>query len=219
MLFYWWKRPRLWLAYSLIFPHNLKESIGRQQVWVLLDVAMTDYAAQGKARPYNVVHLNSCYSHLSYYTCLSKSASEAGTIIIQGLKPSVITRGCSGYIKQEFRQHKILDDITGLRYEGQLPTNIQGYFINSLIRQYQIWKGTSYVSDHVDNTLKWSLNDPMDMLPVVTDGPWQLPTKNNIKQNTQGPQLPSYQLQELSLHWKRGVQVKVTIVHPLEKRN
>jgi len=85
-----------------VFPSDLKESIERQQVWVLPNFAMTDYAAQGKTRPYNVVHLNSCTSHMSYYTCLSQSASAAGTIIIQGFDPKVITRGCSGYLRQEF---------------------------------------------------------------------------------------------------------------------
>ena len=33
------------------FPSDLKESIERQQVWVLPNFAMTDYAAQGKTRP------------------------------------------------------------------------------------------------------------------------------------------------------------------------
>ena len=123
-----------------IFPNDLKESISRQQVWMLPNFAMTDYAAQGKTRPHNVVHLNSCRSHLSYYTCLSRSATAAGTVIIQGFDPSKITRGCSGYIRQEFREHEILDDITRLRYEGQLPAEIQGNTQNSLIRSYQKYK-------------------------------------------------------------------------------
>ena len=45
-----------------VFPSDLKESIERQQVWVLPNFAITDYAAQGKRCPYNVVHLNSCVS-------------------------------------------------------------------------------------------------------------------------------------------------------------
>ncbi|KAF9458456.1 hypothetical protein BDZ94DRAFT_1116985, partial [Collybia nuda] len=82
---------------------------------------MTDYAAQEKTRPKNVVHLNSYFSHMSYYTCLSRSASAAGTIIVQGFEPSVITRGCYGHLGHECREHEILDDITRLRYEGLLP--------------------------------------------------------------------------------------------------
>jgi hypothetical protein len=34
-----------------IFPNDLKESIERQQLWILPNFAMTDYAAQGKTRP------------------------------------------------------------------------------------------------------------------------------------------------------------------------
>jgi hypothetical protein len=71
-----------------IFPNDLTETIERQQVWILPNFAMTDYASQGKTRLYNIVHLNSCRSHMSYYTCLSRSASAAGTIILQGFEPS-----------------------------------------------------------------------------------------------------------------------------------
>ena len=102
---------------TCIFPSDLKESIERQQVSVLPNFAMTAHASQGKTRPYNVVHLNSCRSHMAYYTALSRSASAAGTIIIQGFDPRVITTRCSGHLRQEFREQEILDDITRLQYE------------------------------------------------------------------------------------------------------
>ena len=106
------------------FPSDLTESIERQQVQVLPNFAMTDYASQGKTRPQNVVHLGSCYSHMSYYTCLSRSATAAGTIILQGFEPRIITKGCSGYLRQEFRKHEVLDEVTRLRYESLLPDHI-----------------------------------------------------------------------------------------------
>ena len=162
-----------------VFPNDLKESIERQQLWILPNFAMTDYAAQGKTRPYNVVHLNSCRSHMSYYTALSRSASAAGTIIVQGFDPSKITRGCSGHLRQEFREHEILDDVTKLRYEGKLPDNVQGILRNTLIRTYQIWKGTDYVPEQIDEQLKWSANDPMNLLPIITDSPWQMTSKDD----------------------------------------
>ena len=31
----------------------------------------------------------------------------------------------------------------------------------------------------VDELLKWSANDPMNLLPVVTDSPWELTVKDN----------------------------------------
>lgn len=154
------------------------DSIEQQQVPILPNFAMTDYASQGKSRPKNPVHLSSCHSHMSYYTCLSRSTSAAGTIIIQGFDPSVITRGCSCYLRQEFHEHEILDDITRLRYEGNLPDDINGTLRNSLIRQYQEWKGTDYVPNNTDEALKWSKNDPMNVLPVITDSAWEIIDKS-----------------------------------------
>ena len=166
---------------------DLSDSIERQQVSILPNFAMTDYASQGKSRQKNPVHLSSCHSHMSYYTCLSRSTSAVGTIIIQGFDPSVITRGCSGYLRQEFREHEILDDITRLRYEGNLPDDINGSLRNSLIRQYQEWKGTDYVPNNVDEALKWSKNDPMDLLPIITDSPWEIIDKSKKPKNVSKP--------------------------------
>jgi hypothetical protein len=75
-----------------------KEYIQRQQVNVLSNFAMTDYASQGKTRPHNVVHSNSCYSHMSYYTCLSRSSSADGTIIMQGFDPELLQQGVLGIL-------------------------------------------------------------------------------------------------------------------------
>ena len=166
------------------FPSDDKASVERQQVWVLPNFAMTDYASQGKTRPHNVVHLNSCTSHQSYYTCLSRSASADGTIIVQGFEPRVITGGCAGYLRQEFREQEILDDITQLRYENELPHSIDGNRRNTLIRQYQKWKGTAFVPAKVDPHLSWGDCDSMPMLPVVTDSPWQLVSKTETKTKT-----------------------------------
>ena len=164
-----------------IFPSDLKESIERQQVWVLPNFAMTGHAAQGKTRPYNVVHLNSCFSHMAYYSALSRSASAEGTIIIQGFDSKVITKGCSGYLRQEFREHEILDDITRLRFEGQLPDHIEGTWRSTLIKLYQQWKGTMYVPPNTDKLLQWSTQDPFRPLPIEGT-PWQLVDKTKGKQ-------------------------------------
>jgi hypothetical protein len=163
------------------FPSNLKESIRRQQVSVLPNFAMTAHASQGKTRPYNVVHLNSCRSHMAYYTALSRSASAANTIIIQGFEPRVITQRCTGYLRQEFREQELLDDITRLKYEGQLPTKISGSLRNPLIHQYQKWKGTAYVPTRTDLALKWSSKDPFELLAKVVDSPWQILDKSKEK--------------------------------------
>ena len=147
---------------------------------------MTDYTSQGKTRPKNPVDLSNCRSHQSYYTCLSRSATASGTVIVQSFSPWLITCGASGYLRQEFHELELLDEITKLRYEGKLPDHIQGKFRNPLIRAYQTWKGTSYIPDLTHPALKWSAKDPLPLLPVVTDAPWQIiekkqATKKNKK--------------------------------------
>ena len=38
----------------------------------------------------------------------------------------------------------------------------------------QKWRNVSYVLQHVHPSLHWHKRDPLDMLPVVTDSPWQI---------------------------------------------
>jgi hypothetical protein len=107
---------------------------------------MTVHASQGKTRPFNVVHLNSCFTHI-----------------------------------QEFHEHEILDDITRLRYEGNLPDGINGDLHNSIIHQYQQWKGTDHVPGQIDAALRWSSNDPLTLLSVISDSNWQIADKSKGK--------------------------------------
>ena len=161
------------------FPSDMKENIERQQVWVLPNFAMTAHASQGKTRQYNVVHLNSCTSHMAYYTALSRSASASGTIIIQGFDSRVITRGCSGYLRQEFREQEILDDITQMIYEGHLPEHVKSELRNSLISNYRQWKGESYVPEKVDLALRWSNKDPFITYSAAKDSQWHIVEMHN----------------------------------------
>jgi hypothetical protein len=56
-------------------PDDSKIQISRKQVEILPNFAITDYATQGKTRPWNTVHLNNCRSYQAYYTALSRSAT------------------------------------------------------------------------------------------------------------------------------------------------
>ena len=85
-------------------------------------------------------------------------------------------------MRQEFCELELLDEITKLRYEGNLPDHIQGNFRNPLIRAYQKWKGTDYVPSLTHPALKWSIKDPMSLLSVVTDAPWQIIEKKKEKE-------------------------------------
>jgi hypothetical protein len=159
-------------------PSDVTLTISRSQVSVLPNFSMTDYASQGKTRPFNVVDLNSCRNHLSYYTALSRSATCEGTVIVQGFDPSKITCGASGYLRQEFRELELLDDITKLRYNGQLPESINGQLRNSVLRQYQQLKGKGYCPQNVMGPIRWSEMYPMQTFQVITDSSWQLITKS-----------------------------------------
>jgi hypothetical protein len=159
-------------------PSDVTLTISRSQVSVLPNFAMTDYASQGKTRPFNVVDLNSCRNHLSYYTALSRSATCEGTVIVQGFDPSKITCGASGYLRQEFRELELLDDITKLRYNGQLPESINGRLRNSVLRQYQQLKGKGYCPQNVMGPIRWSEMYPMQPFQVITDSSWKLITKS-----------------------------------------
>ena len=107
----------------------------------------------------------------------------SGTVVVQSFSPRLITCGASGYLRQEFHELELLDEISKLRYEGKLPDHIQGNFRNPLIRAYQKWKGTDYVPPLTHPALKWSVKDPMPLLSVVTDAPWQIIDKKKKKED------------------------------------
>jgi hypothetical protein len=156
------------------FINDDKIVIERDQVDVLPNFSMTDYASQGKTRTVNVVHLNNCRSHQAYYTALSRSASAAGTMIVQGFATNHITGGASGWLRQEFRHLELLDAITKLKYENKLPEKVQGITRNTLIREFQKWKGTDYMPEHAHPAISSSSQYPMKMIDLNTDSPWQL---------------------------------------------
>ena len=118
--------------------------------------------------------LNSCHDHLSYYTALSRSSTAEGTSIIQGFHPNKIICGAPGYVRQEFRELELMDEITQLQFEDKLSPSINGNLRNALIRQYQLLKGESYAPDEIPDTLKWTKSDPMNVLKVQTDTKLQL---------------------------------------------
>ena len=99
-----------------LLPNDEKIHIARTQVEVLINFAMTDFAAQGKTRRWNVCDLNNLRSHQSYYTALSRSATADGTLILQGFDPKTISGRCSGALRQEFHELEVLDEITRLHH-------------------------------------------------------------------------------------------------------
>jgi hypothetical protein len=160
-------------------------TISRDQSLILPNFAMTDFACQGRTRPDNVVDLSSCRSHQSYYTCLSRSASADGTILIQGFDESKIMGGTSGYLRQEFRELEILDEITTLQYKNKLPNFICGSQRNVLIAQFRKWKGEHYVPPHVHPTIKWGKDSSFKTNQNTIISKWQIIQKTSpLKHNS-----------------------------------
>ena len=87
-----------------------------------------------------MVILNSCRDHLSYYTASSRSSTAEGTITIQGFNPNKITSGAPGYLRQEFCELELMDEITQLQFKDKLLPSINGHLRKALIRQYQLLK-------------------------------------------------------------------------------
>ena len=103
---------------------------------------------------------------------------------MQSLQPSMITGGCSGWLRQEFRDLEILDEITRLAFHSQLVPEINGHCQNSLIRQFHMWKCLNYVPENLHPTIKWSAQHPNTLEPDVQVIPWQIVNrKENLNSN------------------------------------
>ena len=165
------------MAITCKLPDGSKVSISRSQIEVLPNFAMTDFASQGKTRPYNPVDLNNCRSHQAYYTALSRSSTAVGTVILQGFDAKKITGRASGALHQEFRDLELLDEITELRYQGKLANSVCGERRNALIHTFRLYKGMSYVPINVHHSIKWNKKDPV-LDPIADDMPWNIVTKS-----------------------------------------
>jgi hypothetical protein len=135
-------------------------SISREQVVLLLNFSMTDYSAQGKSRPINLVDLTNCRDHRAYYVALSRATTAKGTVILQDFDEKKITSGMSGYLRQELRELELLDEITKLMYEDRLPRSVTGLYRKQLIRSYLLWKGDHNDPEHFHPIMQW--NPDMD---------------------------------------------------------
>ncbi|KAF8230319.1 hypothetical protein L208DRAFT_1476726 [Tricholoma matsutake] len=146
---------------SCLLPDDTSLTISRNQVEILPNWAMTDYASQGKTRPQNVVDLSYSRSHQAYYTALSRSSTAAGALILTGFYPHKITGGASRALRQEFCELEILDKITRLNFEGKLPVHmVQADRRNSLIAMYRQLKGEDYMPPTVHKAIRWGPSDP-----------------------------------------------------------
>ncbi|KAI4294195.1 hypothetical protein K525DRAFT_213213 [Schizophyllum commune Loenen D] len=68
--------------------------------------------------------------------------------------------GCSGALRQEFRELELLNEITRLQYEGKLPAEVTGHRRKDLISAFRKWKGESYMPPGMPEALEWTDEKP-----------------------------------------------------------
>ncbi|THU95872.1 hypothetical protein K435DRAFT_557678, partial [Dendrothele bispora CBS 962.96] len=140
-------------------------NITRKQVQVIQNFAMTEFNSQGRTRDYNLCSLAQARNHQNIYTALSRSSTHHGTVIMEPLSQSTIqkiTCGLTGFLQQEFRELEILDEITRLRFEKQLPEDFQGITRADCLTQYFKWKGEQFLPKNVPIQLVWSATNPIE---------------------------------------------------------
>ena len=172
-------------------PNGDVQTISREQIDVLPNFAMTDYASQGRTRPNNVIDLTGCNSHLSYYTCFSRSSTVSGTVVVNGFNPDVIRGGAPGWLRQEFRELEILDDVTRLRERGMLHPSVNGHTRGMLLKSYLKWKGSNYIPENVSPSLRWNSAEPLKIHLNGTDRAWEIVNKKRKAQPDFAKCLPS----------------------------
>jgi len=160
-----------------------EKKISRSQVPILPNFAMTDYASQGKTRPINIVDLTNCRTHMAYYVALSRGSTANGMAILRPFSEEKIICGTSGYLRQEFRELELLDEITLLRFTQKLPPSINGKTRNIIIQQYRDLIGKHYCPSRVDGPLRWTEQDPL-IVSTEDDSEWSfINAKSNKASN------------------------------------
>ncbi|TDL13420.1 hypothetical protein BD410DRAFT_735422, partial [Rickenella mellea] len=89
----------------------------------------------------------------------------------------------NGALRQEYRSLELLDEISRLRYEGQLPEYIQGDKRNTLIKKFQEWKGKDYVPENVHPTIRWSSESPFEIFEDDQDDVIESNKSNKLDSN------------------------------------
>ncbi|KAF6765469.1 hypothetical protein DFP72DRAFT_798033 [Ephemerocybe angulata] len=150
-----------------------KLSIEREQVNILPNFSMTDYSSQGKTRNYNVVDLADNSRYHGMYTSLSRGTSAEGTVILGTFDDNIykITQGLSkaGFLRQEFRELNLLDEITRLRYEDKLPKHVNADLRYPLIQAYMEWKKNTDMIEQWHAELKVTSYDELIPQEAVDD--------------------------------------------------
>ena len=210
--------PKTSTSIEVLLPNDTKIRIIRSQVEVSLNFSMTDYASQGKTRPYNVVDLHNLRTHQAYYTALSRSSTAEGTLILQGFDPSKITGKMSGALRQEFRELELLDDITDKHYRGKTALMLADSTRNSLIKAYRDEQGPFYVSPSAHKAIRWSKQNPLLEAEIHNFG-WQIARPTDEKVHNSVGETTKKMAQNSSYNPRFKKRVHDQIVTPEKQKN
>ncbi|KAF5317458.1 hypothetical protein D9758_018660 [Tetrapyrgos nigripes] len=171
-------------------PDDRKVYISRSQVEVLPCFSMTDYASQGKTRPFNPVDIQNCRDFHGMYTALSRSATADGTIILQGFDPNKIRGGLgqtigSRSLHKEYIALEFLDEITNRRYTGKLHKSVKGDHRSYQIRSFRATVGEDYKPPHLYRSLKWGRSSPFTCDYEISG--WKILEKEKDKKKKDKP--------------------------------
>lgn len=136
-------------------PNGQTRTINRSQVCINLNFAMTDYCSQGRTRTLNPVHLNDCKNHQAIYTCLSRSSSAAGTLILDKLPSNKLCLGLSQGMKDEFRALELLNEITTRKLNNTLHPKVRAETRQTLFDEFVKYE-EPYIPTNVHKEISWS---------------------------------------------------------------
>jgi hypothetical protein len=74
----------------------------------------------------------------------------------------------------QFRLNPIWGLCALIKYDGTLPINIDGHRRNTLVHQFQAWKGTEYIPEHMHPAIHWTKSNPF-VLEEAQDTEWHVP--------------------------------------------
>ncbi|KAI0357519.1 hypothetical protein OH77DRAFT_1398804 [Trametes cingulata] len=175
--------PRTKIRVKCTLPTGVRHVyIDREQVMVLPNFAMSDFASQGRTRKYNPCHLSYCRTSQSLYTCLSRCSSLEGTVILGRFDESKMVGGLPKALRREFLEFEILDDISKREYEGSLPAGIPRAYRSEAIRVFLSKMGDSYMPPHVHPALNWETYYTHREEDIPTA--WRVVSKRRPKKST-----------------------------------
>jgi hypothetical protein len=78
---------------------------------------------------------------------------------------------------------ELLDEITQLKFDNNLPSGVGGVTRNQLISSYRIAKGVSYVPKSMPDALKWTNDDDYKIEDLFEEAEWHIIETSKQKKN------------------------------------